>query len=54
MAKKTDRGFTGRALMALATALADRNYRDAEIIVAALAKELGVTVNKGNDDDGLR
>jgi hypothetical protein len=37
-----------------ATAMADRNYKDAEIIVAALAKEHGITVNKGNDDDGLR
>jgi hypothetical protein len=43
MAKKKDRGFTGRALMALATALADRNCEAAEIIVAALAKEHWVT-----------
>jgi len=28
--------------MALVTAMADRNYKDAEIIVAALAKEHGV------------
>jgi len=41
MEKKTDRGFTGRALMALVTAMADRNSRDAEIIVAALAIEHG-------------
>ena len=45
MAKKTDRGFTRRALRAPATAMADRNYKDAEIIVAALAKEQGITVN---------
>jgi hypothetical protein len=38
MAKQTDRGFTGRVLMALATAMADRHYRNAEIIVAALAR----------------
>jgi len=30
MAKKTDRGSAGRALMALATAVADKNYRDAD------------------------
>jgi hypothetical protein len=42
MTKKEDDGFTSRALMALATAVADQNYRDAEIIVAALAREHGV------------
>jgi hypothetical protein len=30
MVKKTDRGSAGRALMALATAVADKNYRDAD------------------------
>jgi hypothetical protein len=34
--------FTQRALMQLATAMADRNYSDAEAIVAALAKEHGL------------
>jgi hypothetical protein len=42
MTKKTDRGFTTRALMALVTAMADQNYRDAEILFAALAKEHGL------------
>jgi hypothetical protein len=42
MAKQKDDGFTGRALMALVTAMADRNYRDAEVIVTALAKEHGL------------
>jgi hypothetical protein len=40
--RKKDDGFTGRALMALATAMADRNYKHAEIIVAALAREHGL------------
>jgi hypothetical protein len=35
-------GFTSRALMALVTAMADKNYADAEVVVAALAKEHGV------------
>ena len=39
MTRKTDDGFTSRALMALVTAMADKNYRDAEVIVAALARE---------------
>ena len=42
MTKKTDCGFTSRMLMVLATAMADRNYKDAEIIVVALAKEHGL------------
>jgi hypothetical protein len=42
MSKKKDDGFTGRALMALVTAMEDQNYKDAEIIVAALAKEHGL------------
>jgi broad specificity polyphosphatase/5'/3'-nucleotidase SurE len=40
--KKEDDGSTSRALMALATAVADQNYWDAEIIVAAPAREHGV------------
>jgi hypothetical protein len=40
MAKgKKDDAFTARALMALTTAMADRNYKDADVLVAALAKE---------------
>jgi len=34
--------FTTRALMVLTTAMADRNYRDAELIIAALAREHGI------------
>jgi hypothetical protein len=40
--RKKDDGFASCALMALAAALADFNYKDAEIIVAAMAKEYGV------------
>jgi hypothetical protein len=40
--KKTDDGFTSRALMALVTAIADKNYQDAEVIVDALAPEHGI------------
>jgi hypothetical protein len=42
MTKKVDDGFTGRVLMALVTAMADRNYRDAKVLVHTLAKEHGV------------
>jgi hypothetical protein len=42
MTKKTDDGFTGRLLMALVTAMADRNHKDARVLVAALAKEHGL------------
>jgi hypothetical protein len=42
MTRKKDDGFASRALMALAAALADCNYKDAEIIVAAMARERGV------------
>ena len=34
--------FTARALMALVTAMSDKNYMDAETIVRALAKEHAV------------
>jgi hypothetical protein len=44
MTRKKDDGFTSRALMALAAALSDCNYQDAEIIVAAMAKEYGVRI----------
>ena len=30
MTKRTDGGFAGRALLALATAMADNNYKDAK------------------------
>jgi hypothetical protein len=36
MKKVKDDGLTSRALMALVTAMADKNYRDAEVIVAPL------------------
>jgi hypothetical protein len=42
MTKKVDDGFSGRVLMALATAMADRNYKEAKALVAVLAKEHGV------------
>jgi hypothetical protein len=42
MAKDIDSNFVRRATMVLATAMADRNYKDAEVIEEALAKELGV------------
>jgi hypothetical protein len=42
MTKKTDDGFTGRVLMALATAMADRNYKEAKALVAVLAREHGL------------
>jgi hypothetical protein len=48
MTRKKDDGFITRALMALATAMADQNYRDAEIIVAALARENGVKFQHGS------
>jgi hypothetical protein len=60
MAKKKDDGFTGRALMALVTAMVDHNYRDAEVIVAALAKEHGYEAyaarvfNSGKTPTGAR
>jgi hypothetical protein len=38
---------SSRALMALATALADCNNKDAEIIVAAMAREHGVGRMRG-------
>lgn len=42
MTKQVDDGFTGRVLMALVTALADKNYKEAKVLVAVLAKENGV------------
>jgi hypothetical protein len=42
MTKKSDDSFTVRLLMALVTAMADRNYKDARVIVATLAKEHGL------------
>jgi hypothetical protein len=42
MTKNVDDGFTGRVLMALATAMSDRNYKEAKTLVAVLAKEHGV------------
>lgn len=39
MAKtKKDDGFTQRALLVLETAIADRNWKDAEAVVAALKR----------------
>ena len=42
MKSKDREQFTVRASMALATAMADKNYTDADIIVRALAKEHAV------------
>jgi hypothetical protein len=42
MTKKVDDGFTGRALVALITAVEDRNWEDVEINTGVLAKEHGV------------
>jgi hypothetical protein len=42
MTKKTDDGFTSRALMALVNAMAGQKYKNAEIIISALAKEHGL------------
>lgn len=44
MITKKREAFTVRTLMALTTALADRNYGDAGVIAAALAKEYGVKI----------
>ena len=44
MAKTKKDDPTQRWLMALITALADRNYPDAEVIAAALAKEHGIRI----------
>jgi hypothetical protein len=41
MTKKDD-GFTVRLLTALVTAMADRNHKDARVIVATLAREHGL------------
>ena len=41
MTKKDD-GFTQRLLLALVTAMADRNHKDARVIVRTLAKEHGL------------
>jgi hypothetical protein len=43
MTKRLDRGFTARALMALVSAMSDQNYKNAETIVAALAREHGIS-----------
>jgi hypothetical protein len=42
MTKEKDDGFTVRLLVALVTAMADRNHKDARLIVATLAKEHGL------------
>jgi hypothetical protein len=42
MTPKQKQAFTERALMALTTALADQNYRDATVIAASLAKVHGI------------
>jgi hypothetical protein len=39
MTKKSDDGFTQRALVLLCTAMADRNYKNAKMLIRALAKE---------------
>jgi hypothetical protein len=39
--KKKDAGFTQRMVVLLCTAMADKNYKDAKLIVHALAKEHG-------------
>jgi hypothetical protein len=41
MTKKKDDGFTQRMVVLLCTAIADKNYKDAKMIVQALAKEHG-------------
>lgn len=46
MTKKEREAFTQRALMVLTTAMADRNYKDAEIVAAALAQQYGVKISK--------
>jgi hypothetical protein len=45
MTERTDDGFSGRVLMALATAMADRNYKQAKALVATLAREHGVGIH---------
>lgn len=42
MTTKQREAFTTRTLMALTTAMVDQNYKDAAVIVAALAREYGV------------
>jgi hypothetical protein len=42
MTKKVDDGFTGRVLLAIASAMADRNYKDAKEHLLVIAKEHGV------------
>jgi hypothetical protein len=42
MAKKKDDGFTVRVIMALMSAIVDKNYNDAKALVVVLAKEHGV------------
>ena len=39
MTKKSDDGFTQRTVVLLCTAMADRNYKNAKILIRALAKE---------------
>lgn len=43
MTTKEKQAFTTRAILALSTAMADQNYRDATVIVEALAKQYGIT-----------
>jgi hypothetical protein len=44
MTKKADDGFSGRIIMALTSAIVDKNHADARELVAVLAKEHGVGV----------
>jgi hypothetical protein len=45
MTKKSDDGFTGRVLMAIVSAMADKNYADARQYLLVLAKEHGVGIH---------
>lgn len=42
MTKKVDDGFTGDLIGLLVTAMVDRNYKDAKVLVQTLAKEHGL------------
>jgi hypothetical protein len=48
MTKKKDDGFTQRTVVLLCTAIADRNYKDAKMLVHALAKEHGAAAYAEN------
>jgi hypothetical protein len=45
MTKKADDGFTGRVIMALTSAIVDKNHADAKEIVQILANEHGVGIH---------